>query len=195
MVPQTFEDYYTKNEKIVWYTLNRYFPGIMHPTYSGKGYDREDFEQLAKVAMWKGYNGYVPTHGKGASINTFVIKCIRNEIGMALHKAKRWRRESITFVTVDEAYDEQIAPTGDIDDSAFAKYENVESQDIVDKLYVTFWTNLSERQREVMTAIQDNPEQKHHEVAARFGLSRAAVSKIRLNVITKWQKLCETHNY
>ena len=64
---------YEQNERLVYYTLHKYFPDIAAD---------EDWQQIAKIALWFACKGYDET--STAAFSTYAVKCIWNHVGHRL---------------------------------------------------------------------------------------------------------------
>lgn len=146
---KAIEDLYRENEKIVYFSLSKYYPDL--------AFD-EDAQQVAKIGLWKACRDYDEKRGK---FSTCAVRYIRNEIWNYLRIIKK----RLPVVSLDEPID---------DSGAMVLADIIPGDDdvVCDGLYLTD-SRLSERRQKIVDCLAAGMTLQ--ETADVIGISRTAV--------------------
>ena len=159
----TPEELYFENEALVYHVLHKKFPMSRFD---------DDFQQIARLGLWKACLRYDETKGK---FSTYAVPAIENEIKMELRKMSR--------KPIETSLDTLIRDTDELTISGICMGE----QDVgfVDTIWVD--KELTERQKRILSLLYDGMVQA--DIAREIGISQTMisreVSKIR-NVAQKY---------
>lgn len=146
---KTIEELYLENEKIVYFSLGKYFPDW--------AFD-EDAQQTAKMALWKACRDYDEKRGK---FSTCAIRYIRNEMWNYLRAGRR----RLPTVSLDD-------PINDTGESVLADIIPGDDDIVCDSLYLID-SRLSERRQKIVDCLAAGMTLQ--ETADTIGISRTAV--------------------
>ena len=151
----TPEELYFKNESLVYHVLHRKF----HMSR----YD-DDFQQIARLGLWKACLSYDETKGK---FSTYAVPCIANQIKMELRKMGRKPIEvSLEALVKDtDENSEQLTISG-----MLIGEQNV---GFVDTIWVD--KELTDRQKRILSLLYDGMVQA--DIAREIGISQTMVSR------------------
>lgn len=151
----TPEELYFKNESLVYHVLHRKFPMSR--------YD-DDFQQIARLGLWKACLSYDETKGK---FSTYAVPCIANQIKMELRKMGRKPIEvSLEALVKDtDENSERLTISGIL----------IGEQDVgfVDTIWVD--KELTDRQKRILGLLYDGMVQA--DIAREIGISQTMVSR------------------
>lgn len=151
----TPEELYLKNEALVYYALNKKFPMSRFD---------EDFQQIARLGLWKACLRYNETKGK---FSTYAVHAIENEIKRELRKMSRKPR----VISLDAL----IRDTSDDADRLTISEICIGEQDIgfVDTIWVD--KELTYRQKRILSLLYDGMVQA--DIAREIGISQQMTSR------------------
>ena len=151
----TPEELYFGNEALVYHVLNKKFPMSRFD---------DDFQQIARLGLWKACLGYDETKGK---FSTYAVPCIANQIKMELRKMGRRPLETSLDALVKDTDDEsdRLSISGTI----------MGEQDVgfVDTIWVD--KELTDRQKKILGLLYDGMVQA--DIAREIGISQTMVSR------------------
>ena len=147
----TPEELYFKNETLVYYVLHKKFPM--------NSFD-DDFQQIARLGLWKACLRYDETKGK---FSTYAVPAIENEIKMELRKMSR--------KPIETSLEALITDTSGLTISGICMGE----QDIgfVDTIWVD--KELTDRQKRILSLLCDGMVQA--DIAKEVGISQTMISR------------------
>ena len=151
----TPEELYFENEALVYHVLNKKFPMSRFD---------DDFQQIARLGLWKACLRYDETKGK---FSTYAVPAIENEIKMELRKTSRKPIEVSLEALVKDTNEnsEQLTIAGML----------IGEQDVgfVDTIWVD--KELTDRQKRILGLLYDGMVQA--DIAKEIGISQTTVSK------------------
>ena len=147
----TPEELYFENEALVYHVLHKKFPMSRFD---------DDFQQIARLGLWKACLRYDETKGK---FSTYAVPAIENEIKMELRKMSR--------KPIETSLDALIADTSGLTISEICMGE----QDVgfIDTIWVD--KELTDRQKRILSLLYDGMVQA--DIAREIGISQKTVSK------------------
>lgn len=151
----TPEELYFKNEALVYHVLNKKFPMSRFD---------DDFQQIARLGLWKACLSYNETKGK---FSTYAVPCIANQIKMELRKMGRKPIEvSLEALVKDtDKNSEQLTISG-----MLIGEQNV---GFIDTIWVD--KELTDRQKRILSLLYDGMVQA--DIAREIGISQTMVSR------------------
>lgn len=151
----TPDELYFENEALVYHVLNKKFPMSRFD---------DDFQQIARLGLWKACLRYDETKGK---FSTYAVPAIENEIKMELRKMGRKPIEvSLEALVKDtDENSERLTISGIL----------IGEQDVgfVDTIWVD--KELTDRQKRILSLLYDGMVQA--DIAREIGISQTTVSK------------------
>ena len=147
----TPEELYFKNEALVYHVLHKKFPMSRFD---------DDFQQIARLGLWKACLRYDETKGK---FSTYAVPAIENEIKMELRKMSR--------KPIETSLDALIMDTSGLTISEICMGE----QDVgfIDTIWVD--KELTDRQKRILSLLYDGMVQA--DIAREVGISQTMVSR------------------
>ena len=147
----TPEELYFKNEALVYHVLHKKFPMSRFD---------DDFQQIARLGLWKACLRYDETKGK---FSTYAVPAIENEIKMELRKMSR--------KPIETSLDALITDTSGLTISEICMGE----QDVgfVDTIWVD--KELTDRQKRILSLLYDGMVQA--DIAREIGISQTMISR------------------
>lgn len=164
----TPEELYLANENLVHHVLSK--------NYKFKMFD-EDYQQIARIGLWKACLKYEPTMGAFA---TFAVPCILNSIRMEMRNSQAKIRSNPDYIFMSL---QQPIKGLDTEESTIAELVAGES----DEGFLDFeglWDTLTSRERSIMTGLILGKTQR--QIAQDLGISRPLVSRIVERIRKKW---------
>ena len=151
----TPEELYFKNEPLVYYVLNKKFPMNRLD---------DDFQQIARLGLWKACLRYDETKGK---FSTYAVPAIENEIKMELRKKSR--------KPIEISLDDLIRDTSDNADRLTISGICIGEQDVgfIDTIWVD--KELTYRQKRILSLLYNGVVQD--DVAKEIGISQTMISR------------------
>lgn len=151
----TPEELYFKNESLVYHVLHKKFPMSRF---------NDDFQQIARLGLWKACLSYDETKGK---FSTYAVPCIANQIKMELRKMGRKPIEVSLEALVKDTDEnrERLTISGML----------IGEQDVgfVDTIWVD--KELTDRQKRILGLLYDGMVQA--DIAREIGISQTMVSR------------------
>lgn len=151
----TPEELYFENEALVYHVLHKKFPMSRFD---------DDFQQIARLGLWKACLSYDETKGK---FSTYAVPCIANQIKMELRKMGRKPIEvSLEALVKDtDENSERLTISGML----------IGEQDVgfIDTIWVD--KELTERQKRILSLLYDGIVQA--DIAREIGISQTMVSR------------------
>ena len=147
----TPEELYFKNEALVYHVLHKKFPMSRFD---------DDFQQIARLGLWKACLRYDETKGK---FSTYAVPAIENEIKMELRKMSR--------KPIETSLDALIMDTSGLTISEICMGE----QDVgfIDTICVD--KELTDRQKRILSLLYDGMVQA--DIAREIGISQTMISR------------------
>lgn len=151
----TPEELYFKNESLVYHVLHRKFPMSR--------YD-DDFQQIARLGLWKACLSYDETKGK---FSTYAVPCIANQIKMELRKMGR--------KPIEVSLEALVKGTDENSETLTISGMLIGEQDVgfVDTIWVD--KELTDRQKRILGLLYDGMVQA--DIAREIGISQTMVSR------------------
>ena len=151
----TPEELYFKNEKLVYYVLNKKFPMSRF---------NDDFQQIARLGLWQACLRYDETKGK---FSTYAVTAIENEIKRKLRKTSR--------KPIEISLDALIRDTSDNADGLTIFGICIGEQDV--EFIDTTWVDkeLTDRQKRILNLLYNGMVQT--DIAKEIGISQTMVSR------------------
>ena len=147
----TPEELYFENEALVYHVLHKKFPMSCFD---------DDFQQIARLGLWKACLRYDETKGK---FSTYAVPAIENEIKMELRKMSR--------KPIETSLDALIMDTSGLTISGICMGE----QDVgfIDTIWVD--KELTDRQKRILSLLYDGMVQA--DIAREVGISQTMISR------------------
>ena len=147
----TPEELYFENEALVYHVLHKKFPMSRFD---------DDFQQIARLGLWKACLRYDETKGK---FSTYAVPAIENEIKMELRKMSR--------KPIETSLDALITDTSGLTSSGICMGE----QDVgfIDTIWVD--KELTDRQKRILSLLYDGMVQA--DIAREIGISQTMISR------------------
>ena len=151
----TPEELYFKNEALVYHVLHKKFPMSRFD---------DDFQQIARLGLWKACLRYDETKGK---FSTYAVPAIENEIKMELRKMSR--------KPIEISLDDFVKDTSDDADRLTISGICMGEQDVgfVDTIWVD--KELTDRQKRILSLLYDGMVQA--DIAREVGISQTMISR------------------
>lgn len=161
----TPEELYFKNEALVYHVLHKKFPMSCFD---------DDFQQIARLGLWKACLRYDETKGK---FSTYAVPCIANQIKMELRKmSKRPQEVSLEAMISTSNDDSNLSISGTLIGESDVEFAD------------TTWTHhLTERQKLILDLLCDGMVQA--DIAKEIRMSQTMVSR----EVTKIRKIAEKY--
>ena len=151
----TPEELYFKNEALVYHVLNKKFPMSRFD---------DDFQQIARLGLWKACLSYDETKGK---FSTYAVPCIANQIKMELRKMSR--------KPIEVSLEALVKDTDENSETLTISGMLIGEQDVgfVDTIWVD--KELTDRQKRILSLLYDGMVQA--DIAREVGISQTMVSR------------------
>ena len=151
----TPEELYFKNEALVYHVLNKKFPMSRFD---------DDFQQIARLGLWKACLSYNETKGK---FSTYAVPCIANQIKMELRKMGR--------KPIEVSLEALVKDTDENSETLTISGMLIGEQDVgfVDTIWVD--KELTDRQKRILGLLYDGMVQS--DIAREIGISQTMVSR------------------
>ena len=171
------------NIRLVPFIANRYNHGTV---------DIEDLIGIGNIGLVKAIDTY--DIDKEATLVTYVYRCVKNEMLMAIDSHKKYAREvsmSEYFKPIKSSNEELIQWDDILGDNSDDGYNNciVQSRrDLIDKILCQL---TPEEQLLVLLRFGfiDNIALTHAEIGKRFGLERSTISRREMSVMQKIKRM------
>lgn len=147
----TPEELYFENEALVYHVLHKKFPMSRFD---------DDFQQIARLGLWKACLRYDETKGK---FSTYAVPAIENEIKMELRKMSR--------KPIETSLDALIMDTSGLTISEICMGE--QNIGFIDTIWVD--KELTDRQKRILSLLYDGMVQA--DIAREIGISQTMVSR------------------
>ena len=151
----TPEELYFENEALVYHVLNKKFPMSRFD---------DDFQQIARLGLWKACLSYDETKGK---FSTYAVPCIANQIKMELRKMSR--------KPIEVSLEALVKDTDENSETLTISGMLIGEQDVgfVDTIWVD--KELTDRQKRILGLLYDGMVQA--DIAREIGISQTMVSR------------------
>lgn len=151
----TPEELYFENEALVYHVLNKKFPMSRFD---------DDFQQIARLGLWKACLSYDETKGK---FSTYAVPCIANQIKMELRKMGR--------KPIEVSLEALVNDTDENSETLTISGMLIGEQDVgfVDTIWVD--KELTDRQKRILGLLYDGMVQA--DIAREIGISQTMVSR------------------
>ena len=147
----TPEELYFENEALVYHVLHKKFPMSRFD---------DDFQQIARLGLWKACLRYDETKGK---FSTYAVPAIENEIKMELRKMSR--------KPIETSLDTLIRDTDELTISGICIGE--QAVGFIDTIWVD--KELTDRQKRILSLLYDGMVQA--DIAREIGISQTMISR------------------
>ena len=147
----TPEELYFENEALVYHVLHKKFPMSRFD---------DDFQQIARLGLWKACLRYDETKGK---FSTYAVPAIENEIKMELRKMSR--------KPIETSLDALIMDTDEL--TIFGICMGEQDVGFIDTIWVD--KELTDRQKRILSLLYDGMVQA--DIAREVGISQTMVSR------------------
>ena len=147
----TPEELYFENEALVYHVLHKKFPMSRFD---------DDFQQIARLGLWKACLRYDETKGK---FSTYAVPAIENEIKMELRKMSR--------KPIETSLDTLIMDTSGLTISEICIGE--QNVGFIDTIWVD--KELTDRQKRILSLLYDGMVQA--DIAREIGISQTMISR------------------
>ena len=151
----TPEELYFENEALVYHVLNKKFPMSRFD---------DDFQQIARLGLWKACLSYDETKGK---FSTYAVPCIANQIKMELRKMGR--------KPIEVSLEALVKDTDENSETLTISGMLIGEQDVgfVDTIWVD--KELTDRQKRILSLLYDGMVQA--DIAREIGISQTMISR------------------
>ena len=151
----TPEELYFKNEALVYHVLHKKFPMSRFD---------DDFQQIARLGLWKACLRYDETKGK---FSTYAVPAIENEIKMELRKMSK--------KPIEVSLEALVKDTDENSETLTISGMLIGEQDVgfVDTIWVD--KELTDRQKRILGLLYDGMVQA--DIAREIGISQTMVSR------------------
>lgn len=160
----TPEELYSTNERLAYWTLARYYPAFQMD---------EDYQQVAKIGLWKACLGY--KEDTQIKFSSYASRCILNEICNYFRDSGQTSRDGISFLSLDAQIND--------DDTTLAN-SIPGDKDVLFIDFNGFWESLTSREKKIVTMLIQGLTNR--EIGNNMGVSNQRVSEIRLKAKQKF---------
>ena len=160
----TPEELYSTNEKLAYWMLARYYPAFQMD---------EDYQQVAKIGLWKACLGY--KEGAQIKFSSYASRCILNEICNYFRDSGQMSRDGVSSLSLDVQIND--------DDTTLAN-SIPGDKDVLFIDFNGFWESLTNREKKIVTMLIQGLTNR--EIGNNIGISNQRVSEIRLKAKQKF---------
>ena len=160
----TPEELYLANEKLAYWILAKYYPAFQTD---------EDYQQTAKIGLWKACIGY--KEDTQIKFSSYASRCILNEICNYFRDSGQTSRDGVSSLSLDVQIND--------DDTTLANLIPGD-KDVLFIDFNEFWESLTSREKKIVTMLIQGLTNR--EIGNRIGVSNQRVSEIRLKAKQKF---------
>lgn len=164
----TPEELYLANENLVHHVLSKH--------YKFKMFD-EDYQQIARIGLWKACLKYEPTKGAFA---TFAVPCILNSIRMEMRNSQAKARSNPDYIFMSLQQPVKGLDTEDVTIADLVTGESDEGFLDLEGL----WEALTSRERSIVAGLILGKTQA--DISRELGIARSNVSRSVGQIRKKW---------
>ena len=160
----TQEELYLANEKLAYWMLAKFYPAFQMD---------EDYQQVAKIGLWKACLGYK----KDAQIkfSSYASRCVLNEICNYFRDSGQTSRDGASPFSLDVQINN--------DDTTLANLIPGD-KDVLFIDFNGFWESLTSREKKIVTMLMNGLT--NQEIGKIMGVSNQRISEIRLKAKQKF---------
>lgn len=155
--------------------------------YASTGNDMDDLISIGTIGLIKAVNTY--NSHKGTQLATYAIRCIENEILMAMRSGKKQKGEVLLNDPIGvDGEGNQISLMDIVGTSEDAVHNEVEMKMMLSLLYERMHVSLAKRERlvlELRYGLLNGKCLPQREIAKLLGISRSYVSRIEKKALLK----------
>jgi RNA polymerase sporulation-specific sigma factor len=183
------EKYFRGDEKAKCVLIERNMRLVAHVVkkYSAPGTDAEDLISIGTIGLIKAVNTY--NRHKGTQLATYAIRCIENEILMAMRSGKKQKGEILLNDPIGvDGEGNQISLMDILGTEPDTVLDEVELKLQLAKLYEKMRSSLTKRERfvlELRYGLLCGTCLPQREIAKLLGISRSYVSRIEKKALSK----------
>ena len=160
----TPEELYLANEKLAYWVLAKYYPTFQID---------EDYQQMAKIGLWKACLGY--KEDAQIKFSSYASRCILNEICNYFRDSGQTSRDGVSSLSLDVQIND--------DDTTLANLIPGD-KDVLFIDFNGFWKSLTSREKKIVTMLMQGLTNR--EIGNSIGVSNQRVSEIRLKAKQKF---------
>ena len=159
----TPEELYSANEKLAYWMLAKFYPAFQMD---------EDYQQVAKIGLWKACLGY--KEDAQIKFSSYASRCILNEICNYFRDSGQTSRDGVSSLSLDVQIN---------DDTTLANLIPGD-KDVLFIDFNGFWESLTSREKKIVTMLIQGLTNR--EIGNSIGVSNQRVSEIRLKAKQKF---------
>ena len=159
----TAEELYLANEKLAYWMLAKFYPAFQMD---------EDYQQVAKIGLWKACLGY--KEDAQIKFSSYASRCILNEICNYFRDSGQTSRDGVSSLSLDVQIN---------DDTTLANLIPGD-KDVLFIDFNGFWESLTSREKKIVTMLIQGLTNR--EIGNSIGVSNQRVSEIRLKAKQKF---------
>ena len=159
----TAEELYLANEKLAYWMLAKFYPAFQMD---------EDYQQVAKIGLWKACLGY--KEDAQTKFSSYASRCILNEICNYFRDSGQTSRDGISSLSLDVQIN---------DDTTLANLIPGD-KDVLFIDFNGFWESLTSREKKIVAMLIQGLTNR--EIGNNIGVSNQRVSEIRLKAKQKF---------
>ena len=160
----TPEELYLANEKLAYWILAKYYPAFQTD---------EDYQQTAKIGLWKACIGY--KEDTQIKFSSYASRCILNEICNYFRDSGQTSRDGVSSLSLDVQIND--------DDATLANLIPGD-KDVLFIDFNGFWESLTSREKKIVTMLIQGLTNR--EIGNNIGVSNQRISEIRLKAKQKF---------
>ena len=160
----TPEELYLANERLAYWVLAKYYPTFQID---------EDYQQMAKIGLWKACLGY--KEDAQIKFSSYASRCILNEICNYFRDSGQTSRDGVSSLSLDVQIND--------DDTTLANLIPGD-KDVLFIDFNGFWKSLTSREKKIVTMLMQGLTNR--EIGNSIGVSNQRVSEIRLKAKQKF---------
>ena len=160
----TPEELYLVNEKLAYWILSKYYPAFQMD---------EDYQQVAKIGLWKACLGY--KEDVQIKFSSYASRCILNEICNYFRDSGQTSRDGVSSFSLDVQIN---------DDGTTLANSIPGDKDVLFIDFNGFWESLTNREKKIVIMLMQGLTNR--EIGKNIGVSNQRVSEIRLKAKQKF---------
>ena len=160
----TPEELYLANEKLAYWILAKYYPAFQTD---------EDYQQTAKIGLWKACLGY--KEDAQIKFSSYASRCILNEICNYFRDSGQTSRDGVSSLSLDVQIND--------DDTTLANLIPGD-KDVLFIDFNGFWESLTSREKKIVAMLMQGLTNR--EIGNSIGVSNQRISEIRLKAKQKF---------